>query len=154
MLKNLNKKANELESHSVPSTCSTQDTLLCSVKRRITAITLFVVFKLIQQLTALRLRTSLFKVSWNVKSNWRRVVTLMKWLCTAQNKTSLTSYSYSQWMSEFLGSSMPTLNSRVKVNANSDPSALSLTVEITPSVPVAYVNVSMIAKPKSEVNNE
>lgn len=154
MLKNLNKKANELESHSVPSTCSTQDTLLCSVKRRITAITLFVVFKLIQQLIALRLRTSLFKVLWNVKSSWRRVVMLMKLLCTVQSKTSLTSYLYSQWMSEFLGSSMPTLNSQVKVNANSDPSALSLTVEIIPSVPAAYVNVSMIAKPKNEVNNE
>jgi hypothetical protein len=49
---------------------------------------------------------------------------------------------------------MPTLNSQVKVNANSDPSALSLTVEIIPSVPAAYVNVSMIAKPKNEVNNE
>jgi hypothetical protein len=49
---------------------------------------------------------------------------------------------------------MPIRNSVVKVNASSDPSILSLTVEITPLVPVAYVNVSMIAKPKSEVNDE
>jgi hypothetical protein len=49
---------------------------------------------------------------------------------------------------------MPTRSSQVKVNASSDPSILSLTVEITPSVPVAYVNVSMIAKLKSEVNDE
>lgn len=154
MLKNLNKKVSALASRLVRLICYMPGTLLCSVKRRITATTSYVVSKLILQLIALRLRTNLFKALWNVKSSWRRAVTLMKLLCTVQSKTSLTSYLYSQWMSEFLGSSMPTLNSRVKVNANSDPSNLSLTVEIIPSAPVAYVNVSMIVKPKSEVNDE
>ena len=154
MLKNLNKKARGLVSRSQHSTCSTQDISQCSVKQETIAITSFVDFKAILQLIVLTLKTSLFKVLWNVKSSWRRVVMSMKLLCTAQNKTSLTSYLYSQWMSEFLVSNMPIRNSQVKVNVNSDPSVLSLTVEITPLVPVAYVNVSMIVKPKSEVNDE
>ena len=154
MLKNLNKKENELESHSQPSTCSTQDISQCSVKQETTATISFADFKVILQLIVLTLKTSLFKASWNVKSNWRRAVTLMKLLCTVQSKTSLTSYLYSRLMSEFLGSNMPIKSSRVKVNASSDPSILSLTVEITPLAPVAYVNVSMIVSPTKEDNHE
>ena len=146
--------AKESESHSVPGTYYTQATSQCSVKQRTTATISFVDFKVILQLIGLTLKTSLFKVLLNVKFSWRRVVTLTKWWCIVQSRTSLTSYSYYRWMSESLVSNMPTRSSRVKGNVNSDSSKLSLMVEITPLVPVAYVNVSMIVSPIKEVNNE